>query len=495
MVADEMRGDVFNERQVKTPHPTELADKGITFTRAYTVNPVCSPSRCCMFTGQYPHNGGHRSLYQLLRPHEENLFHLFKSNGYDVTWIGRNDLFTKEAARESVTRRIDNRPEKLKELYRLAATGKAVAGDLEPYIRMNPFPQGHPWRKSFYYGERTEQQAEYDYDKHIMEKAIEYLEEYGRSNRESPFCLYVAFASPHPPYTVEEPYFSMYERNKIKLTLPSGEGYEYDDKPEFIRLIRQRYGLNNLNKEDFREIRAVYYGMISKLDFHIGRILEKLAEMDLSGDTVVCYISDHGDYTGDHGLVEKWHTGMHDCLLNVPLVLSVPGLTTSRVESDAMVETIDIFPSLLELTGIESPYTHFGKSLIPLMKGEVAVHRESVFAEGGCDPREPQCSDDIIRSPDDLFGGIYFDKTDIPKQKPETICRTAMVRSQEWKLVIRSSPSQVDELYNLQDDPGELINLISKPEHAGRVLELRNMLLNWYLRTSDNPHWEHRREI
>jgi len=129
------------------------------------------------------------------------------------------------------------------------------------------------------------------------------------------------------------------------------------------------------------------------------------------------------------------------------------------------------------------------------MKGETVLHREAVFAEGGYDPRERQCFEDPVRTPDDVFAGIYYDKTNIPAEKPDTVCRTVMVRTGDWKLVVRSAPGQIDELYDMRRDPGELANLINRPECSGVVRELRDKLLYWFLRTSDNPRWEHRRQV
>ncbi|MFX1535728.1 MAG: sulfatase/phosphatase domain-containing protein, partial [Promethearchaeota archaeon] len=116
------------------------------------------------------------------------------------------------------------------------------------------------------------------------------------------------------------------------------------------------------------------------------------------------------------------------------------------------------------------------------------------FAEGGYDPREPQAFEEVVDSPENPFTGIYYDKTNIPVEKPEASCRTVMIRTKEWKLVIRSMPGTREELYNLQEDPNELVNLIDVLEHSDKIRELKDKLLYWYLKTSDNPHWEHKRE-
>lgn len=497
LVPDEMRGDTVNNPVVQTPNIDSIADDGVIFTNTFAVNPVCAPSRCCTFTGLYPHTGGFRSLYQLLRPHDENVFKMLKNKGYEVVWIGRNDLFTRKAGEESVSRRIRPVNNRVREIYR---TARETSLDLEeaiaPYVKVNPYPIGHPWRKSFYYGERTQQQAGYDFDQGVMQEGLNYLDEYSESKRDKPFCLYLAFGFPHPPYTVEEPYFSMYDRTKIPSPFPpeSGGDVNLEDKPEFMKLMRERYGLENLKEEDFREIRAVYYGMISRLDTQIGQILDKLKEIGAYDSTAVTLFADHGDYAGSYGLTEKWSSAMHDCLLHVPLIVRIPGMKPLQRICDQLTQTIDLFPTLLEIARIETPYTHFGKSLIPAMKGEVETHRDVVFAEGGYNQREPQAFEDAVASPEAPMIGIYYDKTNIPVDKPETVCRAAMIRSKDWKLVIRSAPGTKEELYHLREDPDELVNLIDRPEYEEKIKELKEKLLYWYLETSDNPHWEHLRE-
>ena len=107
-LADEMRGNTLSlegrvNSTIKTPNLDNLANEGVAFTNAFTASPYCVPSRCATFTGQFVHSNAHRSMYQMLEPYEENLFKFLKQKGYEVVWMGRNDLFTKEAINESVT--------------------------------------------------------------------------------------------------------------------------------------------------------------------------------------------------------------------------------------------------------------------------------------------------------------------------------------------------------------------------------------------------------
>ena len=465
-IADELRGDCISlegkrNPVIKTPNIDQFAKDGVAFTNAFTVSPVCGPSRCCTFTGQYVHSNNHRSLYQLLQPHEENLFKFLKEKGYDVIWIGRNDIFRKDAIEGSISKKIRIKTR---------------------MIKTNPYPLEHHMRKSFYFGERTEEEGK-DIDYCNAEKAITYL----NSNPDKPFCLVIALGFPHPPYTVEEPFFSMYDRENVPAPIPP----KFHDKPEFMRLINERYGLKNFTKEDFKEIIATYYGMVSRVDYQLGLIINKLKEIESYDNSAIVFFSDHGDFTGDYGLTEKWPNAFQDCLINIPLILKIPGIEQKNVIYDQLVQSIDIFPTIMHIAQIDTQYTHFGKNLIPLLQGQVKKVRNAVFAEGGYNPREPQCFEPVISSPELPGIGIYYDKTNIPKEDTSTVSRSVMIRTKLWKLIIRDQGKE--ELYDLMYDPNEANNLIDIYAYDKVKADLKEQLLRWYLRTSDNSDWKRER--
>jgi len=468
-VADEMRGDCLSlegERNhiIKTPNIDNLVRDGFAFTNCFTVSPVCVPSRIAIFTGQYVHSSGHRSLYQLIQSHEENLFKFLKNKGYEVMYIGRNDAFSKNAFKVSVTHR------------------PRVKYPLN--IKSNPFPIKHLLRKSFYFGERTQDQAK-DTDFFVIKKAIDYLED----NPIKPFCLYIGLSFPHPPYTVEEPYFSMYNRDQVPSPIPA----ILEDKPLFMQLMHKRYGLDKLHETDFREIIATYYGMITRVDYQFGQIIKKLKEVGEYETSAILFFADHGDYEGNYGLTEKWPNAFQDCLINIPLVIKIPKNHQTNLIFDQLIESIDIFPTIMEIADVETKYTHFGKSLIPLIKGKLKTHRDAVFAEGGYNAREPQCFEPVIQDPDAFGWGIYYDKTNIPKDNQSTVARSSMIRTNMWKLIIRDAGKE--ELYNIKNDPRELKNLIDSSSHDKIKTELKEKLLRWYLKTSDNANWRRDRLV
>ena len=177
-------------------------------------------------------------------------------------------------------------------------------------------------------------------------------------------------------------------------------------------------------------------------------------------------------------MTEKWWTGFQDCLTRVPLIVRLPGETGGR-RVDALTETIDVFPTIMELAGIEPQHTHFGRSLLPLVRGETTEHRSAVFAEGGQAPGEEHALESVW--PKDT---IYHEKTNLQHEDPTSLAKSSMIRTSRWKYVARLEGKE-EELYDLEADPGELVNLIDDAKYADVIAELRDQQLQWFLATGD----------
>jgi arylsulfatase A-like enzyme len=456
LMADELRADAvhcIDGQPIQTPNMDRLAEQGVAFSNCFTVHSVCSPSRCSFMTGWYPHTLGHRTLYHLLRPHEPNLLKYLKSNGYFVQWNGKNDLLAEASFADSVSQRATN----------------AAPSPLWP---ANPWPEDHRFFKSFYFGPRGQagQLPYQDLDWVWIQEAIKLLQ----SPPAEPFMLYLPLVFPHPPYTVEEPYFSMYDRDSVRTPLPA----QLNDKPHFMRELHRRMGMDRLDEADLREIVATYWGMVTRFDDLVGQLMAALDASSVRDNTVVILASDHGDYACDYGLTEKWWTGFQDCIVRVPLIALLPGERGGR-RVEALTETIDVFPTIMDLAGITPHHTQFGRSLLPLILGETQEHRSAVFAEGGQVPGEQQ----TLETPWPK-GTIYYDKTNLQHEDPTTLAKGTMIRTKRWKYVARLE-GQGEELYDLEADSGELVNLAGDNKYADIVADLRDQQLQWFLATGD----------
>jgi arylsulfatase A-like enzyme len=280
---------------------------------------------------------------------------------------------------------------------------------------------------------------------------------------------------PHPPFTVEEPWFSLYDRTLVPSPIPPSHA---QGKPAFMDALRVAYGWDDLTDDDLAEIVATYYGMTARIDWQFGRVVDAVDRAGALGDTLFVFFTDHGEYLGDFGLVEKWPSGLDACLTRNPLVIAGPGVQPGAV-SNALVELVDVLPTLCELGDATVQHTHFGRSLVPVLEDATASHRAYACAEGGFRP-----SDEHLL---ERAGWIYGAKTELQHARPELVGTAIALRTATHTYVYRACED--DELYDRIDDPSETVNLAGRPEVASIVDEHRGRVLEWLAASSDVIPW------
>ena len=286
---------------------------------------------------------------------------------------------------------------------------------------------------------------------------------------------------PHPPYGVEDPWYSAIDRAEVPERIEAPENW--DDKPSLLKGIYDRQGLQGWNEERWIELRATYLGMCARIDYQFGSLVDALKKKGIYEDTAIFVFSDHGDFTGDYGLVEKTQNTFEDCLSNVPFIIKPPSwVEVEPGVKDALVELIDFPATVEELTGIKPGHTHFGRSLIPVIVGAKDEHRDAVFCEGGRLHGEKHCME--LESVDSTVPtGLYWPRVGLQNQEGPEHSKAVMIRTARYKYVRRLY--EKDELYDLQEDPSELNNRIDDPSVSGVLQELKDRLLKFYLETGD----------
>jgi len=457
---DQLRVDAigaFGNPIARTPNIDALAARGTRFTNAYSQHSVCSQSRVSIFTGWYPHVAGHRTLTNLLKPWEPNLLKILRDAGYHVAWAGhRGDTFAPGVLDESVSRHG----------FAVQPSYEAMQ-DLVHHTRGEPTEIGDTTFDAFYVGERGAVNA-LDLDEATVQTAIEWLGE----EMPEPWVLFVALMFPHPPFTAEEPWFSLHSR--ADMVVP-----EHDDlvgKPRFMRALRDAGRWDRLEHDDWAEIIATYYGMVSRVDDQFGRLLAAVDRAGAGERTATAFFTDHGEYLGDFGLVEKWPSGLDDCLVHNPFVLHVPG-GREQVVHEGFVELVDLLPTLLDLAETAAPHTHFGRSLDAVLHGSEVAVRDAAFSEGGFMAGEEYAIEPL------LVGTVYENKTRLQHDDITLAGRAAAIRTRDWTYITRVYEG--DELYDRRADPGERVNLYGQPATDDVASGLRTRLLEWMLETSD----------
>lgn len=470
---DQWRGDVLGHLgnpAAVTPHLDRLVEtEAVSFRNAFCQSPVCTPSRCSFMTGWYPHVRGHRTMFHMLRKDEPMLLKTLKENGYFVWWGGKNDVVPGQDGYGDYCQ-VKYRPP-IPPRYR----------DLHSSRNWRGSPDSDTYY-SFYRGRLDRDPGDdepyyVDGDWINVLGAIEQIKNY---QDEQSLCIYLPLGYPHPPYAVEDPYYSKTDPSTLPPRIPTPE---WNLKPSLLQGISERQHLSSWSEERWSELRRTYYGMCARVDDQFGLLIQALKNAGIYEDTAIFFFSDHGDFTGDYGLVEKTQNTFEDCLTRVPLIVKPPkNIPVRPGVQDALVELVDIPATVSDLCGVKLGYSHFGKSLLPLISGQVESLRDAVFSEGGRLPGERQAKE--LESEDNQVPtGLYWPRLSLqagdgPEHGKATMCRTS-----RYKYVRRLL--EADELYDLESDPQELHNRIHDPNLSKVLSTMKDRLLTFYQETCD----------
>ena len=477
--ADQHRADCFGfeGRNIKTPHLDQLAAEGTHFSNCITPTVVCQPARASILTGQLCRTHGVHDNGIDLDPEigAKGFAGALAATGYETAFFGKAHFSTYHTFAPTGT------PECLKSSARYPDTWNGPYmgfGHVEMmlvghnwFLPEKP-PHGQHYERWFYadghgdaknalYQENagdTKGAAQTWHSKlpvawhnstWTADRAIEWLK-HGRG--EDPFCTWVSFPDPHHPFDAPEPWSRLHDPAEVdlpKYRMRSFEGRPWwhekvltaeptgDKKGAEIRKSYSRIGAQS--DTQLREIIANTYGQIALIDHNVGRILAALDEAGLRDNTIVIYISDHGDWLGDHGLILKGP--MHyEGLLRVPMILRGPGIPKGKRVEDP-VSTLDLGPTFFDYGEARALQVQHGASLRPLIETDTA--------------RRTYALNEWELLPTRAGVGLSL--------------RT--VRTKTHKMTV-DMQSGAGELYDMSTDPDELQNLFDSPEHTALQTQL-----------------------
>ncbi|MBQ7650508.1 MAG: sulfatase-like hydrolase/transferase [Victivallales bacterium] len=404
---------------VRTPNLDRLAATGTNFTNAFTSSPICVPARNSLMHGNWPCK--HQGI----------------CNG--GTEAPRGPLPTRSFS------------EVLHDAgYYLALTGKWCDGEVRPpseygYDEYTPGSEYRRWREAQGLPPRPGALPFFGKDDaitpeqtHLWWEADQTIEKLRRISRlGQPFCIGWHPSEPHLPNVVPEPYASMYPPSGIAPWPSFGDTFE--GKPYIQAQQLRSWKLDGWTWAQWAPLVSLYLGEITLLDRCIGRVLDELDNLALSNDTIVIYTCDHGDTCGGHGMIDK-HYIMYEDVVHVPLIIRWPGAAACGKTCDTFVtQTIDIARTLCEWAGADVPGTFQGMTLIPALQCQPFKERTEALS---------------------MYFGNQFG-----------LFSQRMVRDKQWKYVWNGTAE--DELYNLDNDKGELHNLATSPDCADILARLR----------------------
>ncbi len=461
IMMDDCRADAvgcYGRDWVKTPFMDEIAARGVRFETAIVQNPVCVPSRTSMLSGYYAHETGINSMGREAKWHDKdykakaNLLDNFKRAGIDVCNVGKIHAYRNDWDRRGNVQPYFGVLGEVRAKKDWAGTpdlerAKLIRKRLKESGRKYPaaVTKAHGWAIGGAVPLEPEQMSTYA----MGTLAADALREL--AGKDKPFFLRVSFHAPHVPWRVPDRY--MVEPATIDLPLPSEQ--ELASKPKFERENIRRYSGADLTPEQIGIARGTYYGMVSFVDAQVGRMLDVLKKAGVLDNTIIAINADQGVQLGEHGFWKK--RCFYEQNAKVPFILSCPAvLPAGRVVAEP-VEMVDFVPTLLELCGFSEPGEIDGRSLMPLIRGDVKKWRDGCF-----------CEHDFA--------------TDMYEELRDGGARCVMVRTKRWKLVEFVGEGATEDnssLYDLENDPGERVNLYGLEKHSDVLGKLRKERSRW----------------
>jgi arylsulfatase A-like enzyme len=440
IISDDLRPTLgcYGNPIVKTPNIDAIAARGTRFTRAYAQFPLCNPSRSSLLSGRFPTRSGvmdNNSYFRKTHPDVVTLPQYFKNQGYASLRTGKifhggiDDMVSWTEGGEPVDQNIVNRPPSP------VATGQGAreTDDLEGQAQANRPARPNPSDRIVVLDGDGETFGDYK----VATRAIEYLEHY----QDKPFFLAVGFVKPHSPPTAPKKFFDLYDQNKIPLPP------DFNTRPQApkgfpdISIPHRNADLfigRDSSPDEAREMIRAYYASTSFMDAQVGRVIEALDRLHLRENTIIVFWGDHGYHLGEKGKWSKAYS-LWDVGLRVPLIIAMPGQKPQT--SERIVQLLDLYPTLADLTGLPAPPQVEGRSIAPLLRKPNATWNFPSFA--------------VV-----MFQGKLG----------------RSVTTERWHYVEWDEGRAGAMLTDHRSDPLELKNLLNEPGSADRIKEMKELL-------------------
>jgi len=416
----------------KTPNLDRLADDGVRFAHAYTVAPICHPARASIATGLFLH--GHGVLTNVISegtypykkfPSAPVMTRTLCDAGYNCGYSGQGQAFLTDG---------------------WADTRNGFTAQQE-WLKTKGLNEFNDTIVKNLYG-INDYDLEHTRDAFNTRGAMELMEKF--SADDGPWFIHCDLDAPHAPIGIAPEFADMY--NPRDIPRPANFDDPFDNKPDGQKLQRLRqFGKDGPSWERMSQMQAHYYAYVSQTDYFLGKLLDTLEETGQGDNTLVVFMSDHGEHIGNHGLLFKGQS-MYDELMHVPLIARWPKCPPKGAVFDGFVSHVDLLSTFAQAAQTAQPENTHGKSWLNIVTGDGEYeNRDSIYAQ--------YCG----------TGASYY--------------TMRMVRTHKYKYVYSHyAPS---ELYDLEKDPAEIVNLAGTTEAKGAECEMHNLLIEWARETSD----------
>ncbi len=429
VVCDQLRADYlgcYGHPTIGTGNIDRLAEEGVRLDSCYCAAPLCGPSRISFVTSTYVGEHGHRNYGSTISPDVPNLVTSIKRAGYRTGMFGKNHMFTYSRLGE-------------------------VWDELDE-ICLGNYDE-HPAYEHSFSAFQLEQDHPYNITGRLTDEAIDFMR-----RSDSPFFAMINYQDPHPAYTCPHPYASMFDPASIELP---DTYYDRLRQPARNEVWRVHSEMDLCTEQDMRKAIATYMGQIRYVDDCVGRLYRFLAAEKLLDDTLVVFMSDHGELLGTFGMTHKIPV-FYEPLVRIPVIMRFPDGLGGGGSCPGLLEEVDLAPTILTALGIDVPASMVGRSVYQDLVDGKAPGKASVLVEAG--GGGPTCSTPVE--------GLRLKAPFLPT----SLGPGAMVRLGDWKLCHYSD--DLCQLFNLAEDPQERDNLYDDVRYADIRWKLTSLLLD-----------------
>lgn len=420
---DPMISTPYGHPFVRTPNMQRLADAGVVFDKAYCNSPLCVPSRASFMTGKHLYRVGAWDNSVPLATEQPTWAHRLNAAGYETCLSGKMHFIGPDQM-HGFKRRI---------MPDIHGMGR-ISNHLPDWSTGLP-PASRNMRMRLMEEPGAGDYEHMQYDEEVTRRCLNYLAEPER--HEQPWALCAAIFTPHFPFIVRPEYYHYYLKYVELPEIPSGH---LESQHQQIKNLRRYFDFNDIPADQIKKARAAYYGLVEFADEQIGALLDALQGNGLADDTIVIYITDHGEMLGQHGLWFK--CTFYEPSSRVPLIIRWPGKLQAGTRYQQVTSLLDVVSTMLDIADADSEFTD-GNSLLPLLQGNSTNGEGLAIAE---------------------YEGHGV----------TTACR--MVRRGPYKL--NYYYGERSELYDLDNDPNEFEDRIDDPDYATIVQELIEIVLH-----------------
>ena len=459
-----------NHPDVITPNLDKLAEESVVFDRAYCNTGICTPSRSALLTGLMPRtlgllsNPGHTSVMD----DAVSMATIFKLNGYNTYAFGKRHVSSSIDAGWDVKKDHAYRPDDDDDYIRwIERNGLAKEFASDWAAEFGRGPRGSSEYKTKIptadLGTRISAlPEEFTMEAYTTQETIKMIKE--QAGNKKPFLCWATFYRPHQPYNPLKKYMELYDVSNWGEGTKNGSGIKmpvsfYEPTGNLPPLLQsQRNGGNKVwnmdkafeNEQLWRDYIGAYYALVTEIDHCIGEILKTLEEEGMKEETIVIYTSDHGDFVGNHGMVEKAAAGhnVYEDILNVPLIIRIPGKTKKGKRTAELVTLTDVLPTLIEVLDLEIPelkYPIQGESMAEVLFNNGSMNRKYVVSES------------------------WSQGTVITKNHKLGIMLDPTVVHPNWDYRYFG-----DMFYDMDHDPLEIENQINNPDYREKINQLKS---------------------